>query len=446
MNRVAVLGGGEAGTGAAVLAKTKGYAVFLSDQAAIKEKYKRVLLHYGVGFEEKKHTLEKLLQARQVVKSPGIPDNTLIVKKLRERGIPVISDLEFAGPHFRGYTICITGTNGKTTTALMVGHILKRAGKNVVVAGNVGNSFAMEIVKKTYDYAVLEVSSFQLDGMEKFKADMAIITNITPDHLDRYDYELGKYVNSKFKITQNQTSRDYLIYNADDPVLQKEISSRSLDAKKVPYSLNKLKWKPSAHVNLKEEIIININKEEKIMTIEELALQGKHNTYNSMAGGVIGRLLEIRKETIKSCLSDFQNVPHRLEYCSRVHNVSFINDSKATNVNSAWFALESMTRPVVWIAGGVDKGNDYEKLKDIVKEKVKALVCLGVDNDKLEKAFSGVVPRIVSAASAEAAVQAAYYLARPGDAVLLSPACASFDLFENYEDRGEQFKKAVREL
>ncbi len=442
---IAILGGGESGAGAAVLAKRKGFRVFLSDNGTIQDKYKQVLLNNEIDFEENGHSREKLFKADEVVKSPGIPGKIPLVQEFFSRGTPVISEIEFAGRFSDAYKICVTGSNGKTTTTLMISHILKSAGLDCVAAGNVGRSFAAVIAERDPEYVVLEISSFQLDGMYDFKAGMAVITNITPDHLDRYDYDFSKYVDSKFRILQNQTSNDHFIYNADDEVVRAGVELRKPAAQLHPFSI-KNEVKEGAYINKDQEIVINIQNNSIKMTIEELALQGKHNTYNSMAGGVAARLLEIRKDTIKKCLSDFQNVEHRLEHVGKVHGVNFINDSKATNVNSTWYALESMTNPVIWIVGGVDKGNDYEMLRELVSEKVKAIVCLGLDNEKIIEAFKDVVEHIATATSARQAVDTAYYMSQPGDNVLLSPACASFDLFENYEDRGNQFKYAVRNL
>jgi UDP-N-acetylmuramoylalanine--D-glutamate ligase len=444
--RLVILGGGESGVGAAVLGKKQGYEVFLSDKGILKDKYKNVLSKHEIEWEEGKHTEELVLNATEVIKSPGIPDKAEMIVKLRSKGIPVISEIEFAGRYTDAKMICITGSNGKTTTTLLTYHILKKAGLNVGLGGNVGKSFAMQVAENDFDYYVLELSSFQLDGMYEFKADIAILTNITPDHLDRYDYKMQNYVDSKFRITQNQTESDALIWCMDDEVSAAEVEKRKgeLKARMYPFSI---RHEVTEGAYLKEnELIIKINNNPLSMSIHELALQGKHNTYNSMAAGIAGRLVELRKDVIRESLSDFQNVEHRLEFVAKVHGIEFINDSKATNVNSTWYALESMTNPTIWIVGGVDKGNDYAMLKDIVKQKVKAIVCLGTDNKKIIKAFSGLVENIVEAATAEEAVKKAYYLGKQGDTVLLSPACASFDLFENYEDRGIQFKTAVRSL
>lgn len=443
--RIVILGAGESGTGAAVLAKQKGFEVFLSDKGKIKEKYKTVLSNYGIEWEEEKHSEELILNADEVIKSPGIPDKAELIVKLMQKGTPVISEIEFAGRYSKAKMICITGSNGKTTTTLLTYHILKKAGLNVGLAGNVGKSFALQVAENNYDYYVLELSSFQLDNMYKFKADIAVLLNITPDHLDRYNYELQNYADAKFKVVQNQTAADAFIYCIDDEVTAKEMSSKVIMAKKYPFSI-KQTVEQGAYLN-GNQLILNINQTNQTsMSIQELALQGKHNIYNSMAAGIVAKLTEVRKEIIRESLSDFQNVEHRLEYVTKVNGIDFINDSKATNVNSTWYALESMQNSVVLILGGVDKGNDYSILMEMAKEKVKAIVCLGVDNKKIKKAFKGVVENIIETGSAQEAVVVAYKIATKGETVLLSPACASFDLFENYEDRGHQFKAAVRSL
>ncbi len=442
---IAVLGGGESGTGAAVLAKTMHLPVFLSDQGSIKTENKQVLQQYDIYFEEGKHNIDRILKADLVVKSPGIPDRNAVVAAVKTKGIPVISEIEFAGRFTNVPKICITGTNGKTTTTLLTWHLLNKAGINAGLAGNVGKSFAMQVATQKHDIYVLEISSFQLDGMFDFKADIAILTNITPDHLDRYDNKFSNYVDSKFRILQNQTPNDAFIYCADDPVIRSEIGHRTIVAKKYPFSTLQSIGGEGAFLE-KDELVININAEEFRMTIEELALQGRHNICNSMAAGIAARLVGLRKETIKQCLSDFQNVEHRLEYVSNVHGIEFINDSKATNINSTWYAIESMNKRVVWIAGGLDKGNDYGQLVDLVKAKVKGIVCLGIDNTAIINAFAHLNLPIVETLSAADAVVESYHMAESGEVVLLSPACASFDLFENFEDRGNQFKKAVRLL
>ena len=441
---VAILGAGESGVGAAILAQKKGYDVFVSDLGKTKEKYKDVLSNYKINFEEGHHSEEKILSAELVVKSPGIPETAPLVKQLKEQGTPVISEIEFGGRFSSAKTICITGSNGKTTTTLLIYHILQKAGLNVGLAGNVGKSFAWQVAEENFDVYVIELSSFQLDGMYEFKADVAVLMNITPDHLDRYGYDMQNYTDSKFRILQNQTADDYFVYCADDEVIQKEINKREIKPVQLPFGLGEAAG-PGAGVR-DNRIIINFNQNQFSMSILDLSLQGKHNTYNSMAAGIASMVLKIRDEQLRESLSDFTGVEHRLERFLKVHGIEFINDSKATNVNSSWYALESVHKPVVWIAGGVDKGNDYSMLQGLVTNKVKAIVCLGKNNAKLHEAFGDCVADIVDASSMEEAVKAAYYLARNGDTVLLSPACASFDLFENYEDRGNQFKKEVRNL
>lgn len=430
--------------GAAILAQQKGYSVFLSDSGKIKEKYKNVLADYKIDFEEEKHSEDKILTADLVVKSPGIPDKAPLIKQLNLNGIPVISEIEFAGRYTKAKTICITGSNGKTTTTLLLYHILKNAGLNVGLAGNVGKSFAWQVAEEKHDVYVIELSSFQLDGMYDFRTDVAILMNITPDHLDRYNYNMQNYTDSKFRIIQNQTKNDFFIICADDEVTQNELKKRIIEPVIIPFGLGE-PAENSAGIK-DDQLIINLHQNQFSMSILELALQGKHNTYNSMAAGIASMIFEIRNEQLRESLASFTGVEHRLERFLKVHGIEFVNDSKATNVNSTWYALESIYKPIVWIAGGVDKGNDYNMLKALAKEKVKAIVCLGKDNQKLHDAFKGVVKNIVDASSMEEAVKAAYYLARNGDTVLLSPACASFDLFENYEDRGTQFKQNVRNL
>lgn len=443
-DRIVILGAAESGVGAAILASLKGYDVFVSDGGKIKEKFKNTLIQKNIPFEEGGHHEENILNAKEVIKSPGIPSTSDLVKKLIAKNIPVISDIEFAGRFTNAKMICITGSNGKTTTTLLTYHILKKAGFNVGLGGNVGKSFALQVAENNFDHYVLELSSFQLDHMYDFKADIAVLVNITPDHLDRYEYKLENYAASKFRITQNQTSSDAFIFCIDDEVTMKEMLSRNIAATKFPFSI-KEEVKEGAFMK-NETINITIKNQTLTMSIHELALQGKHNAYNSMASGIAARLLDIRKEVIRESLSDFQNVEHRLEFVAKIHGIEFINDSKATNVNSTWYALESMEKPIVWIVGGVDKGNDYSTLFEMVKQKVTAIICLGKDNEKLKKTFSGMVGEIVEVSSATEAVAQAYRLAKKDQVVLLSPACASFDLFENFEDRGAQFKKAVKAL
>lgn len=442
--KIAILGAGESGVGSAVLAAQQGFEVLVSDMGAIKPKYKQMLEERHINFEENKHDEAWILQADEVIKSPGIPDKAPMIAKLREQGTPVISEIEFAARYTNATLIGITGTNGKTTTTLLTYHLLKKGGLNVGLAGNVGKSFALQVAESNYDYYVLELSSFQLDGMFKVRLNIAVLLNITPDHLDRYNYELQRYVDSKFRIIQNQTAADCFIYCYDDELLMKHFSKISTAAKLLPFSLN-TPFEEGAYTE-NENLIINYNHNTFTMSIHDLALQGKHNQYNSMAASLSARVLEVRKEIIRESLEDFVNVEHRLEFVAKVHGIEFINDSKATNVNSTWYALESMNNPVVWIVGGQDKGNDYSMLMSLVKDKVKAIVCLGKDNTKIHNAFKNVITLIEDASTAEEAVKKAYRLGKKGDIVLLSPACASFDLFENYEDRGHQFKQAVRSL
>jgi len=440
---ISILGAGESGVGAAILAKKQGWNVFVSDFGSIKQEYKDELDLNGLKWEENQHSEDIILKSDVVIKSPGIPDKAPLIKKLKEKGIKIISEIEFGGYYLKAKTICITGSNGKTTTTMLTYHILRKAGINVGLAGNVGKSFAKQIATEEFDWYVLELSSFQLDDMFEFRADIAMILNITPDHLDRYDYQMQNYVNSKFRILQNQTATDWFIYNKEDPIISKEISLREIKAQKIPFSLSEA-MEFGAHT-INEQFTININ-EKLTMSIHDLALKGKHNAQNSMASGIAARLLDIRSSVIRESLEDFVNVEHRLEFVAKVHGIEFINDSKATNINSTWFALETMEKPTVWIVGGVDKGNDYNELLDLVKSKVKAIICLGLDNQKIIDTFSGSVETIVEAKSAMEAVAYGYRLASKDETVLLSPACASFDLFENYEHRGDLFKEAVRRL
>ena len=443
-DRIVILGAGESGTGSAVLALKHGFDVFVSDLGEIKEKYRNVLDGNNVKWEQGIHTEKEILTASEVIKSPGIKEDAPIIARVREKGIPVISEIEFAGRYAKGTKICVTGSNGKTTVTNLIYHMLMKAGKNVAMTGNVGNSFAMAVAQGPYDYYVIELSSFQLDGMYKFRAEIAVLMNITPDHLDRYGYNLQNYIDSKFRITRNQTKSDYLIYWADDPVIKAELSKKQFMMTLLPFS-DTLKENMVAYIDNKE-LVIDYQHKTNLMTIHELALKGRHNTYNSMAAAIAGKVLNIRKDVIRESLADFQGIEHRMEPVIKVSGISFINDSKATNVNSTWYALECMETDVVWIAGGIDKGNDYSELFPIVRQKVKAVVCLGKDNKKIIEAFSDKVATIVETTSMEEAVRSSYYLAKKGETVLLSPACASFDLFSNYEDRGRQFKAAVRNL
>ncbi len=442
--RLVVLGGGESGVGTAILGKKKGYDVFVSDFGKIKESYKEVLNNNGIKWEDERHTESLILNADVVMKSPGIPEKAVIVKKLIEKGVSIVSEIEFAAPFTKAITIGITGSNGKTTTTMLTYHLLKSAGLNVGLAGNIGKSFAEQVAEDKYDCYVLELSSFQLDGIANYKPHIAIITNISPDHLDRYDYKYENYIDSKFRITMNQTEDDYLIYDADDEAISDWFKENKTRAKLIPFSLTKT-FEEGAFIN-KDIMKILINQEEFNMETETIALEGKHNMKNAMAATSVAKLMQIRKATIRESLSNFQGVEHRLEKVLKIQNVQYINDSKATNVNATFFALDSMNTPTVWIVGGVDKGNDYNELMSLVREKVKAIICLGVDNLKIIESFGNVVDIMVEVNNMNDAVKMAQRLSEKGDTVLLSPACASFDLFENYEDRGRQFKVAVHNL
>jgi UDP-N-acetylmuramoylalanine--D-glutamate ligase len=442
--RLVILGGGESGVGTAILGKKKGYDVFVSDFGKIKNNYKEVLTSNGIKWEDEQHTEALILNADVVMKSPGIPDKAPIVKKLIEKGISVISEIEFAAPFTNAITIGITGSNGKTTTTMLTYHLLKEAGLNVGLGGNIGKSFAWQVADEKFDYYVLELSSFQLDGIINYKPHIAIITNISPDHLDRYDYKYENYIESKFRITKNQTNDDYLIYDAEDEAINKWFQNNKVKAQLIPFSITKNLKKGAFLKNNTMEI--NINEEEFLMETSQIALEGKHNRKNAMAAASVATILRIRKQTIRESLSNFQGVEHRLEKVLKIQNVQYINDSKATNVNATFFALDSMTTPTVWIVGGVDKGNDYAELMPLVFEKVKAIICLGVENKKIIDAFGNMVDMMVEVDNMHDAVNTARHIAEKGDTVLLSPACASFDLFENYEDRGNQFKREVRNL
>jgi UDP-N-acetylmuramoylalanine--D-glutamate ligase len=445
MKRLVILGGGESGVGTAILGKKKGYDVFVSDFGKIKANYKEVLIINGIAWEEETHTESLILNADVVMKSPGIPEKVPIVKKLVTKGIPVISEIEFAAPFTKAITIGITGSNGKTTTTMLAYHLLKSAGLNVGLGGNIGKSFAWQVAEDKYDSYVLELSSFQLDGIINYKPHIAIITNISPDHLDRYEYKYENYIASKFRITMNQTEEDFLIYDAEDEAISEWFKNNKTKAQLIPFSLTKT-FESGAFIKDKKMEINIINEEEFIMETEYIALEGKHNMKNAMAATSVAKLMKIRNATIRESLSNFQGVEHRLEKVLKIQNVQYINDSKATNVNAAFFALDSMITPTVWIVGGVDKGNDYNELMSMVREKVKAIICLGVDNKKIIDVFGNVVDIMVEVDNMDDAVKMAQRLTEKGDTVLLSPACASFDLFENYEDRGNQFKKAVRNL
>ncbi len=443
--RLTILGGGESGIGAARLAVQQGWTVFLSDAGELKEKYRTSLTAINVEFEEGTHTMSRVLDADLVVKSPGIPRSAMIIQKILQANIPVIGEIEFAFKYNAGRIIAVTGSNGKTTTTLLVHHILERAGIKTAVAGNVGASFAGALcATDPKDWYVLEMSSFQLEDIDQFRPDIAILTNITPDHLDRYQHNFDLYADAKMAITRNQKSEDHFIYCADDDGIQRTMQRHQVSAQLMPYTMKKIVDRGAYVKN--EQINIHHNHNPFTMSIHDLALQGKHNTYNSMAAGIAARVLEIRKELVRDSLGDFQNIEHRLEFVARVHGITFINDSKATNVNSTWYALESFEQPIIWIVGGVDKGNDYLTLKSLVKQKVKGIICLGKDNEKIHEAFSDIFQYMPEVHSAEEAVRCAYQMGEKDDVVLLSPACASFDLFENYEDRGHQFKTAVKSL
>lgn len=445
MERIVVLGAGESGVGAAILAKKLGMDVFVSDKSEIKSPYLEILKQHQIAFESKQHTENLITNATVVVKSPGIPERVPLIQMLLKKGIPVISEIEFAAKYSDAKVIGITGSNGKTTTTMLTHHLLKEAGYNVGIGGNIGTSYAKQIANDDYTTYVLELSSFQLDGIETFRPHIAVITNITPDHLDRYDHDFEKYVASKFRITKNQKASDYLIYDADDPVILAGIEKHKPKAQLVPFSLVDKQQRPGAYVK-DDEIVIKINKEKLKMSISKLPMIGKHNTKNAMASGLAAQLLKARKQTILGSFESFEGAEHRLEQVIKVNGVAYINDSKATNVNATFYALECMDTPTVWIVGGVDKGNDYSELFPLVREKVKAIVCLGLDNAKIKHAFGNIVDFIEEVENADDAVRIAYRLADKGETVLLSPACASFDLFENYEDRGRKFKDAVRRL
>ncbi|WP_282017450.1 UDP-N-acetylmuramoyl-L-alanine--D-glutamate ligase [Salegentibacter mishustinae] len=442
--RLVILGGGESGAGTAILGVKEGFEVFVSDKGKIKDKYKSVFEELKIDWEEEQHTEAKILNAEVVMKSPGIPETVSIVKQLVAKGIPVISEIEFAAAFTSAKIIGITGSNGKTTTTKFVHHILKSAGIKVGMAGNVGDSFAKQVAETTPDWFVLELSSFQLDGIKDFRPDISVLTNITPDHLDRYDHKLENYVFSKFRIAENQTEKDFFIYDLDDEIITRWLGKNPVKAQKLPFSLQQ-KVENGSYIE-NQNIIVNIKNNQFNMPTTKLGLQGKHNTKNAMAAATVSQLLRIRKETIRESMESFQGVEHRLEKVLKINNVQYINDSKATNVNATFYALESMESETIWIVGGVDKGNVYDDLLPSVNEKVKAIICLGVDNQKLMQNFGNCVDTMVETQSMKEAVRMAYSLAEKGNSVLLSPACASFDLFENYEDRGRQFKEAVRNL
>lgn len=445
MKKLVILGGGESGIGAAILGKKQGFDVFLSDKGALKKEYKKILQDKEINFEEQQHTEEIILNADWIIKSPGVPKKAPIIKKIQEKGITISSEIEFASRYTSAFLIAITGSNGKTTTTSLTYHIFKKAGYNVGLAGNIGKSFAWQVAEKNYDYYILEISSFQLDDIQTFKPHIAMVLNLSPDHLDQYEYNYQNYINSKFKITQNQDEKDYFIYNLDDVETQKWFQKNQTQAHLLPFSL-KEKVEEGAYSD-QENIYIKIDTENTLkMKIEDLALVGRHNVANSMAAAIAGKRSKIKNEFIKQSLADFEAVEHRLEFVLKINGINFINDSKATNVNSVYYALESMKTPVIWIVGGTDKGNDYTELIPFVKQKVKAIVCLGLDNEKIINTFKDIIPNITETRSMKDAVNASYLYGKKGDSVLLSPACASFDLFKNYEDRGNQFKEEVRKL
>jgi UDP-N-acetylmuramoylalanine--D-glutamate ligase len=445
LKRLVILGAGESGVGAAILAKQQGYDVFVSDGGAIKENFKQEMLQHNILFEEEMHSEEKVLNADEVMKSPGIPEKNELVKKIRKKGIPVISEIELAY-RYKGNSkiIAITGTNGKTTTTALTYHICSTGGADCAMVGNIGYSFAKQVALAPKELYVVEVSSFQLDDIKHFRPDVAVLTNITEDHLDRYEYNMQNYINSKFRITMNQAAGDVFIYCMDDEITNKNINRYPIKSQLYPITMSK-QLPQGAYIS-NAEMHLKWKGEEMQMSINDFALKGKHNQYNSMAAGAASVAVDIKKEHVRESLQTFQSLEHRMEPVATIKGVEYINDSKATNVNSTWFALESMTKPTILILGGVDKGNDYSILTELVKEKVKAIVCMGTDNRKIHEAFGSVVSLIVNTTSAEEAVQAAFHFGTKGDVVLLSPACASFDLFKNYEDRGNQFKKAVKDL
>lgn len=442
--RIVVLGGGESGVGAAILAKVKGFDVWLSDMGSITPDYKSMLDKYSIDWEEGNHTVDKIISADEVIKSPGIPNNAPIIQKIMSKNIPVISEIEFAGRYTDAKMVCITGSNGKTTTTMLTYHIFCQAGINVGLAGNVGKSLALQVATEKHDVYIIELSSFQLDNMYEFKANVAVIMNITPDHLDRYDHKMENYVHAKFRILQNQTHEDAFIYWSDDPIIQKQLENMRIEARQFPFGENE-NGINAAYLD-GENLVFETPKSRFRMPRAKLALKGLHNLYNSMAAGLSAILLNIKDDVIRKSLADFEAVEHRLEYTATIDDVVYINDSKATNVNSCWYALESMTTPVVLILGGKDKGNDYTEIEKFVKEKVKAIVCMGKDNQKLLDFFSDKVPVIADTHSIEDAIEKSREIAIAGDTVLLSPCCASFDLFKSYEDRGEQFKNIVKGL
>ena len=442
---IIILGAGESGVGAACLAKQKGYKVFVSEKNIINSKFKKILRKNKIAFEEGKHSANKVLNAHEIIKSPGIPNESILIQKIKKNKIPIISEIEFAFRHTDAKIIGITGSNGKTTTSSLIYHILRNSGLNVGIAGNIGNSFAKLITEKDFEYIVLELSSFQLEHIEKFQPKIAVLTNLSRDHLERYNYDFQKYIDKKLDIVSNHSNSDYFIYNADDKNIQRELINRKIKSTKIPFSYTNQDSENKTFIK-DNKIFLNINKNKLMISLNSLSLKGKHNTQNNMAAATVAKLINIKNEEIKESLSNFQSINHRMEHVLTIQKVKYINDSKATNTNAVYYALDSMTNSTIWIAGGVDKGNDYDELLPLVREKVKSIICIGLDNKKIIETFSSVVDSIIETTTMIEAVRNAYKIAKPGEIVLLSPACSSFDLFDNYEDRGNQFKEQVRKL
>ena len=442
---IIILGAGESGVGAACLAKQKGYKVFVSEKNIINSKFKKILRKNKIAFEEGKHSANKVLNAHEIIKSPGIPNESILIQKIKKNKIPIISEIEFAFRHTDAKIIGITGSNGKTTTSSLIYHILRNSGLNVGIAGNIGNSFAKLITEKDFEYIVLELSSFQLEHINKFQPKIAVLTNLSRDHLERYNYDFQKYIDKKLDIVSNHSNSDYLIYNADDKNIQRELINRKIKSTKIPFSYTNQDTANKTFIK-DNKIFLNINKNKLMISLNSLSLKGKHNTQNNMAAATVAKLINIKNEEIKESLSNFQSINHRMEHVLTIQKVKYINDSKATNTNAVYYALDSMTNSTIWIAGGVDKGNDYDELLPLVREKVKSIICIGLDNKKIIETFSSVVDSIIETTTMIEAVRNAYKIAKPGEIVLLSPACSSFDLFDNFEDRGNQFKEQVRKL
>ena len=442
---IIILGAGESGVGAACLAKQKGYKVFVSEKNIINSKFKKILRKNKIAFEEGKHSANKVLNAHEIIKSPGIPNESILIQKIKKNKIPIISEIEFAFRHTDAKIIGITGSNGKTTTSSLIYHILRNSGLNVGIAGNIGNSFAKLITEKDFEYIVLELSSFQLEYLKKFQPKIAVLTNLSRDHLERYNYDFQKYIDKKLDIVSNHSNSDYFIYNADDKNIQRELINRKIKSTKIPFSYTNQESENKTFIK-DNKIFLNINKNKLMISLNSLSLKGKHNTQNNMAAATVAKLINIKNEEIKESLSNFQSINHRMEHVLTIQKVKYINDSKATNTNAVYYALDSMTNSTIWIAGGVDKGNDYDELLPLVREKVKSIICIGLDNKKIIETFSSVVDSIIETTTMIEAVRNAYKIAKPGEIVLLSPACSSFDLFDNYEDRGNQFKEQVRKL